>query len=388
MAAAANGSTNGRTSRGAAVGGGAAEGLWLGDLSLSLIRQVMEAAAPGAIDLALGEPGHETPAAVRQAIAEAAAGPLRYTPNAGLPELRQALAATRPWHGGGADSVLVTVGSQEALALAVLGLVRGGDEVVVPRIAYPSYEALPRMVGAKVVRAEVANMPAAVGERTRMVLVGSPANPTGEVVPRETWRELTALADQHGVHLLSDEIYTDLYLGPDPPPVPEGRNVLHVGSISKSLAATGLRCGWLIADPATIARLVPLHQHLVTCASVVSQRAALAGQALPAADREAIRDLYRARWRSLHAALAAVSGVSWREPAGAYYAWVDVRNRLAGSTADFALDLARRGEVLVVPGEAFGDEGCGWLRLSFAATDREIDEGVRRLAAGLERAAD
>jgi aminotransferase len=367
-----------------------AGGLSLDGLSLSLIRRVMEAAAPGAVNLALGEPGHETPAAVRRALAAAAEEPLRYTPNAGLPELRRALAATRPHHGGGAESVLVTVGSQEALALAVLGLVRGGDEVVVPRWAYPSYEALPRMVGAQVVRAaanDVGEMAAAVGERTKLVIVGSPGNPTGEVVPLETWRRLAALADERGFHILSDEVYAELYLGGDPPPVPEGRNVLHVGGISKSLAATGLRCGWLIADPALIARLVPLHQHLVTCAPGPSQRAALAGLALPEAEREAIRDLYRARWRSLEAALATVPGLAWTAPAGAYYAWIDVRGRLAGPTAAFALDLARRGEVLVVPGEAFGEEGRGWLRLSFAAGEEEIDEGVRRLAAGLETGA-
>lgn len=363
-----------------------AGGLSLDGLALSLIRQVMDMAAPGAVDLALGEPGHETPPAVRQAVAEAAAGRLRYTPNAGLPELRRALAARRPWHGGGAESVLVTVGSQEALALAVLGLVRGGDEVVVPRWAYPSYEALPRMAGARVVRAPVEEMPAAVSERTRLVIAGSPANPTGEVVPRETWELLAALAAERGFHLLSDEVYEELHLGPEPPPLTEGPNVLHVGGISKSLAATGLRCGWLIADPAVVARLLPLHQHLVTCAAVPSQRAALAGLALPAADREAIRDLYRTRWRRLRAALAAVPGLAWTDPAGAYYAWIDVRERFAGATADFALDLARRGEVLVVPGEAFGEEGRGWLRLSFAAAEEEIEEGVRRLAAGLERA--
>lgn len=365
----------------------AAGGLSLDGLSLSLIRQVMDAAVPGAVNLALGEPGHETPAAVRRAVAEAAAGPLRYTPNAGLPELRRALAERRPHHGGGAESVLVTVGSQEALALAVLGLVRGGDEVVVPRWAYPSYEALPRMVGARVARAAIGEMAAAVGERTRLVIVGSPANPTGDVVALESWRRLADLADERGFHLLSDEVYEELYLGDDPPPVPEGGNVLHVGGISKSLAATGLRCGWLIGDPAVIARLVPLHQHLVTCAPVPSQAAALAGLALPPPESEAIRDLYRARWRRLRAALSAVPGLAWTEPAGAYYAWVDVRQRLPRPTAAFALDLARRGEVLVVPGEAFGEEGKGWLRLSFAAGEGEIDEGVRRLAAGLERAA-
>lgn len=365
----------------------AAGGLSLDGLSLSLIRQVVEAAAPGAVNLALGEPGHETPAVVRRAVAEAAEGPLRYTPNAGLPELRRAVGERRPHHGGGADSVLVTVGSQEALALVVLGLVRGGDEVVVPSWSYPSYEALPRMVGARVVRAAVDEMAAAVGERTKLVIVGSPANPTGEVVGRETWDRLAALAEERGFHLLSDEVYEELYLGGEPPAVPEGANVLHVGGISKSLAATGLRCGWLIAEPALIARLVPLHQHLVTCAPVPSQAAALAGLSLPPAEREAIRDLYRARWRCLRAALSTVPGLAWTAPAGAYYAWVDVRRRLDGSTAAFALDLARRGEVLVVPGEAFGEEGRGWLRLSFAAGEEEIVEGVRRLAAGLERAA-
>ncbi|HEX2164523.1 MAG TPA: pyridoxal phosphate-dependent aminotransferase [Thermoanaerobaculia bacterium] len=364
-----------------------AGGLSLDGLSLSLIRRVMDAAAPGAINLALGEPTHETPAAVRRVLAEAADEPLRYTPNGGLPELRRALAARRPWHGGGTESALVTVGSQEALALAVLGLVRGGDEVLVPRWAYPSYEALPRMVGATVVRAEVDEMPAAVGERTRLVIVGSPANPTGEVVSADTWRRLAALADERGFHLVSDEVYEDLYLGDTPPAIPRGRNVLHVGGVSKSLAATGLRLGWLIADPEIVARLLPLHQHLVTCAPMVSQRAALAGLALPAADREPIRDLYRARWSCVRSALEAVPGFTWIEPAGAYYVWMDVRARLAGSTAEYALDSAKRGEVLVVPGEAFGAEGRGRLRLSFAAGEEEIEEGVQRLDAALKRAA-
>lgn len=359
-----------------------AGGLSLEGLSLSLIRRVMDAAAPGAINLALGEPTHETPAVVRRALAEASDEPLRYTPNGGLPELRRALGARRPWHGGGAESALVTVGSQEALALAVLGLVRGGDEVLVPRWAYPSYEALPRMVGATVVRAEVDEMPAAVGERTRLVIVGSPANPTGEVVSADTWRRLAALADERGFHLVSDEVYEDLYLGDTPPPVPQGRNVLHVGGVSKSLAATGLRLGWLIADPEIVARVLPLHQHLVTCAPIASQRAALAGLALPGGELEAVRELYRERWRRMRVALSRAPGLSWREPAGAFYAWVNVQRRFAGSTAELALDLARRGEVLVVPGEAFGAEGRGRLRLSFAAREAEIEEGVRRVDPG------
>ena len=362
-----------------------AGGLRLGGREVSLIRQVVAAAAPGAVDLALGEPRHAVPAAVREALAAAVAGDLRYTPNAGRADLRTAVARRRPHHGTDGASVLVTVGSQEALALAVLGLVGPGDEVVVPELAYPSYEALPELVGARVVRAGLFAIEGALGERTRLVIVGSPANPTGQVVPEARFRRLAELAGERGFHLLSDEVYEEIYLGRSAPRYPAGERVLHVGGLSKSMAATGLRLGWLVAAPSLVARLVPLHQHLVTCAPAPSQAAALAALALRKADLEAVRKVYRARWRRLRRRLEAIDGLTWREPEGTWYAWVDVRSRWPGSTRELALDLARAGEVVVVPGEAFGPTGRGHLRLSFAAPDAEIDEGVGRLAAALDR---
>jgi aspartate/methionine/tyrosine aminotransferase len=159
--------------------------------------------------------------------------------------------------------------------------------------------------------------------------------------------------------------------------------VLHVGGISKTLALTGLRLGWLVAPPATSAELLGLHQNLVTCAPSLAQTAAAAGFALPVTELEAIRDEYRRRWALMRELLAAIPGVRWREPAGAFYALVDLRERL-GSTTELAFDLARRGEVLVVPGEGFGPGGQGWLRLSFSASEDAIREGMRRLAAALE----
>lgn len=352
---------------------------------VSLIRQVTDAAAPGAVDLALGLPRHPVPEPVRRALVRAAReGDLGYTTNAGRPDLRRAVAARRAHHGTSGDSVLVTVGSQQALGLALFGLVRPGDEVVIPELAYPSYRFLAEAAGATVVRASAARVPDAVTDRTRLVLVASPANPTGEVLAPDVLEALAGLAAERGFHLLSDEVYEEIWLGAERPVVPAGERVLHVGGISKTLAAPGLRLGWLVGPPDVVSRLLPLHQHLVTCAPAPSQAAALAGLELPQAELGSVRDHYRRRWRRLRSLLAELpDGVRWREPEGAFYAWLDVGARVPGPTADFALELARRGEVLVVPGEAFGPAGRGHLRLTFSGPDGDLEQGLRRLGRAL-----
>jgi aspartate/methionine/tyrosine aminotransferase len=214
-----------------------------------------------------------------------------------------------------------------------------------------------------------------------MLIVGSPSNPTGEVVGAERFQALAELAADQGLWLVSDEVYEELWLDAAPR-YPTGRRVLHVGGISKSLALTGLRLGWLVAPPEVAEGLVGLHQNLVTCAPSLAQTAALAGLALPAAEMDAIRDGYRRRWALMRELLAAIPGVRWREPAGAFYVFVDLRERLP-STTELAFDLARAGSVLVVPGEGFGPTGQGWLRLSFSVPEADIREGMARLAASL-----
>ncbi|HVS04300.1 MAG TPA: pyridoxal phosphate-dependent aminotransferase [Thermoanaerobaculia bacterium] len=353
--------------------------------SLSLIRRVVAEAAPGTPDLSLGRPMHAVPGPVREALAAAvAAGDFAYTANAGRQDLRRAVARRRPHHGSDGASVVITTGSQEALALAILGLVEPGDEVVIPQHAYPSYEALVGVAGGRAVRAPRQRLAAAVSPATRLLVLASPDNPTGEVAPAEDWERLAALAEQSGFWLLSDEVYDELWLGDEPPRYPQGARVLHVGGISKSLALTGLRLGWLIAAPGLVRRLLPLHQHLVTCAPSLAQAAALAGLALPPAALDPVRQLYRQRWQVLRGLLPSLpGGVRWQEPRGAFYLYLDVRARVRQSTEALALDLARRGVVVVVPGEAFGSAGRGWLRLSFAAAEETLREGVGRLADAL-----
>ncbi len=348
---------------------------------VSLIREVVQAAAPGAIDLALGEPVHAPPAAALAALRACAAEDLRYTANAGLPELRAAVAGSESLHGGGAESVLVTVGSQQSLALACLGLLSPGDEVLLADVCYPSYEALARFAGADIRRVSWDHLEAALSPRTRLLIVGSPANPTSLVLDGERLRALDERAALCGAWIVLDRVYAPL-LDPPQPPVVGGR-VLVVGSVSKSFALTGLRVGWLVAPPAVVAELLPLHQHLVTCAPRLAQTAALAALASGEETLVAARALYRERRRLALRSLTGAEGIRVVDPGVGFYLWLDARERLGADSLAFALGLARAGSVLVVPGEAFGAAGAGYLRVSVAASVEHLVSGLDRLVAAL-----
>lgn len=355
----------------------------------SLIRRIVEATAPGAVSLALGAPAHPVPAAVKEALAEAVrAGDFGYTPNAGLPELRRAVAARFPEYGGEAAAVLITVGSQEALAVAIEGLIEPGDEVILPRRCYPSYPVLVERAGGRPVRADLEAGELPLSGRTRAILAGAPANPTGKTLSAPAVARLVAAVERAGGHLVWDGVYADLCFGPAPAPRPAGDRVVHVGGVSKSLAVPGLRLGWLAAAPPVVERLLGLHQHLVTCAPILSQKAALAGESLPPEVLAGVRDFYRRRWQRLRGGLERLPGVRWLEPAGAFYAYVDFRQRIGAASEAFAFRLAREGRVAIVPGEAFGPGEAGWARLSFATGMDALDLGIERLSAALEEQAE
>src|SRR5436190_1390779 len=263
---------------------------------------------------------------------------MRYTPNAGLPELRAAVARSRPVHGEDGASALITVGSQQALALVCLGLLAPGDEVLIPDLAYPSYEALPGLVGARVRRAPWERLGESFSASTRLVIVGSPSNPTGAVLSAA---RLEALADQAalcGAWILLDEIYAPLFEGAFAArPASAAERVLLVGGVSKAFALTGLRVGWLVAPAEVVARLLPVHQHLVTCAPRPAQQAALVALASGDATPAEARTLYARLRRRAILGLGAVGDLQVDDPGGGYYLWVDVRARLGLATRAFAL---------------------------------------------------
>lgn len=358
----------------------------------TLIRRIFDAAPPDAIQLGLGQPDLVSPPSVClagvRAIAEGRTG---YTSTAGDPELRAAIAARYGPALHGAEGVAVTIGSQEAMFVACLTLLDPGDELLYPDPGYPAYPVVARLLGARGVpyplrpqrafRLDPQDVLSRVSGRTRLAIVCSPGNPTGAVHGREELAALCAGLARAGVAWLSDEIYAGYaYDGPCPSPLalsPEGGLV--VSGLSKDMSMTGWRVGWVAGEPAIVARVIAAHQYLVTCAPTPSQRAALAAfGAGGEEERREIVERFRGRRALMAQALARVPRVRFSLPDGAFYFFVDVSAH--GPSLQVAERILTRRRVVTIPGEAFGANGTGWLRLSYAASEDAILEGVARIA--------
>lgn len=357
----------------------------------TLIRRIFDAAPPDAIQLGLGQPDLPTPPRVALAgIRGIAEGKTGYTSTGGDPALREAIARRYPGFAAGGGSVAVTVGSQEACFAAMLALLDPGDEVLYPDPGYPAYPVVARLLGASArpyplrpedrFHVDPKEVERRLTASTRLVIVCSPSNPTGAVEPEERLRALADILDRRGIAWLSDEIYSGFaYDGPAPSLsriAPEGGVV--VSGLSKDLSMTGWRIGWVVGPERIVERIVAAHQYLVTCASSVSQTAALAALS-PEGDgeRSAHLETFRRRRELMGEALARIRGLRFDPPGGAFYYFVDVRR--FGSSLEIANRVLERRKVVTIPGEAFGEGGAGFLRLSYAAPESAIETGIRAL---------
>lgn len=369
----------------------------LASLERTLIRKIFDEAPPDAINLGLGQPDLPTPpAAALAGIRGIAEGRTGYTSTAGDPELRAALAERYRPFASGPGNVAVTIGSQEALVLACLALLDPGDELLVPDPGYPAYPVVAGLLGCRPVayplraqrgfRLDPDDVASRIGERTRAVVLCVPSNPTGACVDRRDLEALCTLLGERGIPWISDEVYAGfVYEGPFVSPseiAPEGGLV--ISSLSKDLCMTGWRVGWVVGPETVLERVTAAHQYLVTCAPSVSQRAALG--ALSDAGRESARaylERFRRRRQALGDELARIPGLGFERPQGAFYYFVDVSAH--GCSLEIARRLLRNRNVVTIPGEAFGANGAGWLRISFAAPEARIREGIRRLGEELAR---
>ncbi len=357
----------------------------------TLIRQIFDAAPPGSINLGLGQPDLATPPRISLAgIDGIVSGKTGYTGTAGDPAVRAAVAARYPGVATGAESVVVTIGSQEAVFAASMTLVDAGDDVLVPDPGYPAYPVVARLLGANPVsyplrperafRIDPADVLSRLTPRTRMVILCSPSNPTGAMdLPADLEVLARALADR-GVWWLSDEIYSGLAYDRPAPSIsrftPSGGVV--VSGLSKDLSMTGWRIGWVVGPEAVVARITAAHQYLVTCASSVSQAAALVALGTEAeTDRAAYLAIFRHRRALMAGELRRIPQLPVTMPEGAFYFFIDVRG--FGRSLEIAERLLRERHVIVIPGEAFGSGGAGFLRVSYAAHDDDIRSGVRAL---------
>lgn len=368
------------------------------DIPRSGIRMLMELALrdPDAIRLEVGEPDTTTPAHVIDAAArDAHAGHTAYTSSVGTADLRAALARKVSEQNGRpttADEVLVTHGAMHGLAMALHTLVAPGEEVLVPDPEFPNWRMAAvgggAVVGTYPTRAAngfvpvVADIEAAITERTRALVVCSPNNPTGAVYPAEVLAGILDVARRHDLWVLSDECYEAFTF--DGPHVSltamdTDDRVLSFFTFSKAHAMTGWRLGYVVVPDAVARELMEhLAEAQVACPSAIGQRAALAALLGPQDHVATARDSYRDR-RDAAIELLAERGVPCVRPSGAFYLMIDVSSATQNSEA-FALRLLRERHVSVAPGSAFGPAGEGMVRVSLASAKADILEGLARLA--------
>jgi aspartate aminotransferase len=376
-------------------------------LAIDAKAKALVASGQDVIGFGAGEPDFPTPPHIVAAAAAACSDPRnhKYTPAAGLPELRAAVAAKTARDSGlqvAASQVLITNGGKQAVLQAFATLLDPGDEVLLPAPYWTTYPEVIRLAGGIPVevptsgeegfQVTVERLEAARTARTKVVLFVSPSNPTGAVYPPGEVEAIGRWAVDHGLWVVTDEIYEHLVYGDTefssmPVRVPElADTCVVINGVAKTYAMTGWRVGWMIGPPDVIGAAANLQSHATSNVCNVAQRAALAAVS---GDLEAVaemRSVYDRRRRTIVAMLNDIPGVRCPEPHGAFYAFPSVAGLLGrplgGQTASTSLELAALvldgARVAFVPGEAFG--APGYARFSYALGDEAIVEGITRLA--------
>ncbi|XVH31272.1 pyridoxal phosphate-dependent aminotransferase [Haloferacaceae archaeon DSL9] len=352
-------------------------------ISISGIREVFEAAGADAINLGLGQPDFSAPVHAQQAAIDAISDGRAdgYTENKGVLALREAIAEKHRRDQGlsvSLDDVIATAGGSEALHITLEAHVDAGQEVLIPDPGFVAYDALTKLAGGAPVpvplREDLTIDPAAIEEAitddTAAFVVNSPGNPTGAVSPPEDVREFARIAEEHDVLCISDEVYEyTVFEGEHRSPIEftDPDNVVVVNSASKLYAMTGWRLGWVVSSSSRIERMVRVHQYVQACASAPAQFAAEAALSGPQDIVDEMTDSYRRRRDILLSGLADV-GIDCPTPKGAFYAMPRVPD-------GFVEECIARG-VVVVPGEAFGEHGDGYARISYATDEDELREAL------------
>ena len=344
------------------------------------------------LSFSLGEPDFGTPVHVREAAKQALdAGHTHYTPGAGIMELREGIATAEQLNNipCAARNVLVTP-AKHAVMMALQAVAGPGDDVLVPDPGWVSYQpqvqwaearSIPVPLEKDAFRMTPEAVAAAITPNTRAIIMNSPSNPTGGVQRPEDVRGIVELATDHDLWILSDEIYQKLlYEGKhvSPAGLPGGfERTLTINGLSKSFAMTGWRMGWLIAPDPAFKQINKLQSHSITHCTSFAQYGALEAVRGPQDSVAAMKKEFQARRKIMVEGLRAIPGVKCAMPAGAFYAFPDFS--AWGNDLDVAKRLIEHG-VAATPGSAFGDEGKGHLRFSYAASPDNIREGLQRIA--------
>jgi len=357
---------------------------------------------PGVVNLGIGEPDFDTPELIREAAKTALdEGYTRYPPAKGFKDVRWAIAEKLERENGifaNPDrDIFVAVGAMQVIFNAVLHLVEPGDEVVVLDPGYDYYSQI-RLFGGVPVPVEVReenlfkvdpqDLKKVITEKTKLIILNSPSNPTGAVLDEDQLREISDLSQKHHIFVLSDEPYEHIMF--------DGKKHVSIASfdgmkeltisaytLSKSYAMTGWRIGYAVAPNFIIDEMEKLMEHMVSGVTAMAQRAALAAIT---GSQDCVKEMlekYSKRRDLVHKSLNKIEGISCILPEATFYAFPNI-SRIGLSSWDLARFLVREHKVALVPGSIFGNKGEGYLRLSFAASEVQLIEGLARINAGVE----
>ena len=356
---------------------------------------------PDVVNLGIGQPDFDTPEFIREAAKQALdQGYTRYPPAKGFADLRQAI-ATKVKEENGIDAdpdteVYVAVGAMQVIFNTCLHLLNPGDEVIVLDPGYDYYSQIRLFGGVPVpvathesnrFKVDPADIRSAITNKTKLIILNTPSNPTGAVLDGEILRSIAAMAIAHDIWVLSDEPYEHILF--------DGRRHISIASLdamaqrtisaftlSKSYAMTGWRVGYTVAPKAVIDEMEKLMEHMVSGVTAVAQRAALAAISAPP---DCVREMvatYEKRRHIVYEGLNAINGISCLKPESTFYAFPNIA-ACGLSSWEFAQYLVKEHKVAVVPGSIFGRSGEGYVRLSFAASMQQLNEGIARIARGV-----
>lgn len=374
------------------------------DIKPSGIRKFFDISATmeGVISLGVGEPDFQTPWQIRKAgIESLQRGKTKYTSNKGLEkllsEISNYLKRKYALEYNPKDEILVTVGGSEAIDATIRATVNPGDEVIIPQPSYVCYEPMTRLAGGVPViintkaendfKVTAEELKSAITEKTKLLVLPYPCNPTGAIMEREDIAALSAVLKDTNILVLSDEIYGELTFGKSPHTAVasvEGmwERTITVNGFSKAFSMTGWRLGYACGPKEIMAQILKIHQYTIMCAPTTAQYAAI--EALKSCDEDVEMMLkeYNMRRRMIVSGFNKI-GLECREPKGAFYAFPSIKS--TGMTSEeFCEKLLYAKKVAVVPGTAFGESGEGFIRASYCYSVEHINEAIKRIGEFLE----
>jgi aminotransferase len=352
------------------------------------------------INLSIGEPDLDTPSYIKDAAREALEqGYTHYAPTKGYPDLLEAISLKLKRDNyvdvDPESEVMVTIGGTQAISLALTVLLREGDEVIIPSPAFVQYFAATKLAGGVPVEVGLGedctidpdSIRKAITKRTKLLIINSPSNPTGAVSGRKKIEEAVSAAVEHGVMVISDEVYEKfVYEGShfSPASIPEfKKHVVTVNSLSKAYAMTGWRIGYVAAPAEVIEQMAKVQMYTCACIPSFIQKAAVKALQLQQSFFEDVLREYRRRRDLLCGILSESPYLSFSKPQGAFYLFPRLKG-VNSSSKDLVMRMIREIGVAVVPGSAFGSLGEGYVRISYATSMEKVEEGARRIVRFLD----